>query len=74
MSSSAGKFLHTPIAFDIETYASDQALEPPSDSLPCAWCQLPFSRHQPPVLLKSGHRLHLDCYYELQRPPSGPPN
>ena len=33
----------------------------------CASCYGPFTDVRPPVLLKSGHRVHIDCYFSLQR-------
>jgi hypothetical protein len=33
----------------------------------CAFCHLAISRRQPPVLLKSGHRVHLACYLTLKK-------
>jgi len=35
----------------------------------CASCNLPFNERRPPVLLKSGDRLHVDCYFLLQKMP-----
>lgn len=32
----------------------------------CDFCHQPLDR-QPPVLLKSGHRIHLDCYLLLRK-------
>ena len=34
----------------------------------CALCELPL-RGQPPVLLKSGQSVHVDCYYRMQKHP-----
>lgn len=35
----------------------------------CAYCQLPLVG-QPPVLLKSGHSVHLECYLQLPKHPN----
>jgi hypothetical protein len=35
----------------------------------CASCDLPFTQHRPPVLLKTGQRIRVDCYFSLQRIP-----
>lgn len=35
----------------------------------CGFCELPFSRQHPPVLLASGHSVHIDCYLHLYRHP-----
>ena len=34
----------------------------------CALCELPL-RGQPPVLLKSGQSVHVDCYFRMQKRP-----
>ncbi len=31
----------------------------------CAFCELPLKAN--PVLLKSGHTVHVDCYYRMQK-------
>lgn len=33
----------------------------------CADCALPFTAQRPPVLLKSGRRVHVDCYFLMQK-------
>jgi len=37
----------------------------------CGYCELRIPPDQPPVLLKSGHALHLDCYLFLQKHHTG---
>jgi hypothetical protein len=39
----------------------------------CGLCRSSFTDTRPPVLLKSGHRLHIDCYFKLFNPPKGGP-
>lgn len=39
----------------------------PSKPAMCANCQLPFTAQRPPVLLKSGRSVHVDCYFLLQK-------
>jgi len=40
----------------------------------CAVCDLPLRGH-PPVLLKSGQSVHVDCYFRMQKkPPRGRTN
>jgi hypothetical protein len=39
----------------------------------CSLCKCAFTDMRPPVLLKSGHRLHLDCYFKLFNAPKGEP-
>jgi hypothetical protein len=34
----------------------------------CAVCELPL-RGQPPVLLKSGQSVHVNCYFRMQKHP-----
>jgi hypothetical protein len=34
----------------------------------CAVCELPLRGH-PPVLLKSGQSVHVDCYFRMQKKP-----
>jgi hypothetical protein len=34
--------------------------------LTCALCERPL-RGQPPVLLKSGQSVHVDCYFRMQK-------
>lgn len=34
----------------------------------CALCKHPISRRQPPVLLKTGESVHLDCYLQMPKP------
>ncbi|HEV3511917.1 MAG TPA: hypothetical protein VGS05_09465 [Candidatus Sulfotelmatobacter sp.] len=51
-------------AFDLRAAASLQARQPRSRR--CDFCHQPLER-QPPVLLKSGHRIHLDCYLLLRK-------
>jgi hypothetical protein len=39
----------------------------------CALCELPLRGH--PVLLKSGHSVHVECYFLMQKhPPHRRPN
>ena len=35
----------------------------------CAFCKHPISRRKPPVLLKSGESVHLDCYLQMPKRP-----
>jgi len=35
----------------------------------CAFCERSISRRQPPVLLKSGKSVHLDCYLQMPKRP-----
>jgi hypothetical protein len=35
----------------------------------CALCEHPISKRQPPVLLKSGESVHLDCYLQMPKRP-----
>ncbi|MGC2473103.1 MAG: hypothetical protein WA485_02105 [Candidatus Sulfotelmatobacter sp.] len=37
----------------------------------CGFCELPISAPQPPVLLKSGHSVHLECYLTMKKSPAG---
>lgn len=49
---------------DLRAAASLQARQPRTRR--CDFCHQPLER-QPPVLLKSGHRIHLDCYLLLRK-------
>ena len=35
----------------------------------CALCELPLRGH-PPILLKSGQSVHVDCYFHMRKKPS----
>ena len=74
MSSSPRKPPEAAVSFDIQSYGQESLAQPSPLPSSCAWCKAPFTRYGPPVLLKSGHRVHIECYYELRRPVSGPPN
>jgi hypothetical protein len=51
-------------AFDSSAAAMVKARQPRARR--CDFCHQPLDR-QPPVLLKSGHRIHLDCYLLLRK-------
>jgi hypothetical protein len=52
----------------------DQIKQLPPIQSSCAYCELPLDKGGPPVSLKSGHRVHIDCYFMLQRTPSAKPH
>ena len=37
----------------------------------CALCDQPLRGQPPPVLLKSGQSVHVDCYFRMQKHPRG---
>lgn len=40
----------------------------------CAFCELPLEGDRPPVSLKTGQRVHLECYVVMRATPKGQPN
>jgi hypothetical protein len=55
--------------FEQSSAAAPQPAVPPERI--CGYCELRIPPDQPPVLLKSGHALHLDCYLFLQKHQTG---
>jgi hypothetical protein len=45
----------------------NSAVSPRSRQRVCAYCELPLKGR--PVLLKSGHSVHVNCYFLLQKHP-----
>jgi len=59
----------------LNPYPAEQpAVDDSSPERMCEFCELPISG-DPPVLLKSGHSVHLDCYLKMGKlPPNRRPN
>jgi len=45
--------------------------QPQSFGRRCGLCELPLDSQRPAISLKSGSRVHLECYYMLQKRAGG---
>ena len=70
MSSDANlKLAHVPYGAHVADASASVRKQGQHHERTCAFCKHPISRRKPPVLLKSGESVHLDCYLQMPKRP-----
>ena len=63
------KFTHIPYGARVADASASARKQGQHGERICAFCKHPISRRKPPVLLKSGQSVHLDCYLQMPKRP-----